>query len=69
MKKLKLDLDKLAVDSFSIARPTHEDGTVQGFDAPTYPAPSCGCTTGASYLAAFCPAPSTRTTCFVEAPR
>ena len=62
MKKLTLDLDALAVDSFDIAV-AEEDGTVNGFEAPTYPYPSCGCTTGASYLEAYCPPPSTRTTC------
>jgi len=58
MNKLKLDLDRLAVDSFSTAAAADKEaGTVQGFDAPTYPYKTCGCTTGASYLAAFCPPP------------
>lgn len=62
MKKLTLDIETLAVESFAIAV-AKEDGTVNAFEAPTYPAPSCGCTTGASYLEAYCPPPSTRTTC------
>jgi hypothetical protein len=49
------------VDSFSTAAGNREGGTVEAYDAPTYPYPSCGCTTGASYLEAFCPPPSTRT--------
>jgi hypothetical protein len=66
MNKLKLDVEALAVDSFSIAAGTRDGGTVQGHAAPTYPAVSCGCTTGASYLEAFCPPPSTNTTCVAE---
>jgi hypothetical protein len=62
MQKLKLDVEALAVDSFAIAG-AKDDGTVNAFEAPTYPYPSCGCTTGNSYLAAYCPPPSTRTTC------
>jgi hypothetical protein len=57
MNKLKLDLDVLAVDSFSTAATEKADGTVRAFEAPTYPYRTCGCTTGASYLAAFCPPP------------
>ena len=57
MKKLKLDVETLAVSSFSTDTAARVSGTVQAYDAPTYPAPSCGCTTGASYLAAFCPPP------------
>jgi hypothetical protein len=66
MRKLKLDVETLAVDTFSTAAAGRDDGTVHAFDAPTYPAPSCGCTTGASYLEAFCPPPSTRTGCVAE---
>ena len=58
MNKLKLDLDRLAVDSFPTTAATgKEAGTVQGFDAPSYPYRTCTCTTGASYLMAFCPPP------------
>ena len=63
MKKLKLDLEELAVDSFRIAEGARDAGTVQAYDAPTYPSPTCGCTTGASYLARFCPPPATNNTC------
>lgn len=66
MKKLNLDLETLTVDSFAIAAGTPESGTVQGYDAPTYPYPSCGCTTGASFLEAYCPPPSTKTTCVID---
>lgn len=68
MKKLKLDVEALAVDSFTIAA-AKGDGTVQANAVPTPPYQTCdaacsyGCTTGASYLAAYCPPPSTRTTC------
>jgi hypothetical protein len=69
MQKLKLDVETLAVDSFSTAALLDDDGTVQAFEeAPTYPYASCGCTTGASFRAAFCPPPSTKTTCALEAP-
>lgn len=57
MKKLKLDVETLAVDSFPTAAAAKETGTVQGYDAPTYPYPSCGCTTGGSWVAALCPPP------------
>lgn len=57
MKKLKLDVETLSVSSFTTAAAAKETGTVQGYDAPTYPYRTCGCTTGASYLAAFCPPP------------
>lgn len=67
MKKVKLELDTLAVESFAIAAPAQDDGTVQGYDVPTPPYASCGCTTGASYLEAFCPPPSTATTCIEQA--
>ena len=50
MKKLKLDVEGLTVDSFLTAEGARDAGTVEAYDAPTYPAPSCGCTTGASYL-------------------
>ena len=63
MKKVKLDVETLAVESFGIAAAVEDDGTIQGFAAPTPPYASCGCTTGASFLEAFCPPPSTRTTC------
>ncbi|HEX8907345.1 MAG TPA: hypothetical protein VF771_21010 [Longimicrobiaceae bacterium] len=57
MKKLRLDVERLSVDSFSTAAARGEGGTVQGHEAPTYPYYTCGCTTGASYAAAFCPPP------------
>jgi hypothetical protein len=57
MKKVKLDLDTLAVDSFSTATAEGRGGTVQAHEAPTYPYKTCSCTTGASYLEAFCPPP------------
>lgn len=71
MKKLKLDLEALAVDSFTIAGANGE-GTVQGNEVPTVPYATCDaacsytCTTGGSYFAAFCPPPSTKTTCAAE---
>jgi len=69
MNKLKLDVETLAVDSFPIAAAGVDEGTVQGHEfAPTPPYASCGCTTGASYRAAFCPPPSTATTCAIAAP-
>lgn len=61
MRKMKLNLDALAVESFRMADHAGEGGTVQAYDAPTPPYDSCGCTTGASYVARFCPPPSTRT--------
>jgi hypothetical protein len=67
MKKLMLDVDSLAVDSFPVTEAIEEAGTVQGMEAPTPPYATCDaactytCTTGASYLEAFCPPPSTRT--------
>jgi hypothetical protein len=63
MRKMKLDLDALAVESFRTAASASVSGTVDAYDAPTPPYDSCGCTTGASYIARFCPPPSTRTTC------
>ncbi|MFL5386655.1 MAG: hypothetical protein ACJ8GN_29495 [Longimicrobiaceae bacterium] len=69
MKKLMLDVDSLAVDSFPITEAIEETGTVQGMEAPTPPYATCDaactytCTTGASYLEAYCPPPSTRTGC------
>ena len=68
MKKLMLDVDSLVVDSFPIAAATEEAGTVQGLEVPTPPYNTClgctgTCTTGASYLEAFCPPPSTATGC------
>jgi hypothetical protein len=63
MKKLMLDVDSLAVDSFPIEERIAEAGTVQALEAPTPPYYTCGCTTGASYLEAYCPPPSTRTGC------
>jgi hypothetical protein len=63
MRKMKLDLDTLAVESFRMAADIHSYGTVDAFEAPTPPYATCGCTTGASYIARFCPPPSTRTTC------
>jgi len=69
MKKLKLDVEKLAVDSFPVSEATEEAGTVQGMEVPTPPYATCDaactytCTTGASYLEAYCPPPSTRTGC------
>ncbi|HEX2211142.1 MAG TPA: hypothetical protein VHG93_25890 [Longimicrobium sp.] len=63
MRKMKLDPETLAVESFRTAGDAHAGGTVNAYDAPTPPYDSCGCTTGASYIARFCPPPSTRTTC------
>jgi hypothetical protein len=63
MRKMKLDLETLSVESFGIARDVFADGTVAAYEAPTPPYDSCGCTTGASYIQRFCPPPSTRTTC------
>lgn len=63
MQKMKLDLDTLAVESFRMAGETYDAGTVEAYEAPTPPYATCGCTTGASYVARFCPPPSTRTTC------
>ena len=70
MKKLKLDLEALTVDSFRVAG-AGGDGTVNAHEVPTYPYATCDaacsytCTTGASYLEAYCPPPSTRTGCVV----
>jgi hypothetical protein len=66
MKKLSLKVETLSVESFPTAAASKETGTVRGYDAPTYPAPSCGCTTGASFMAALCPPPATNTTCAVD---
>jgi len=63
MKKMKLDVETLAVESFGTAAQPEHDGTIQGFEAPTPPYASCGCTTGASYLEAFCPPPISNNTC------
>lgn len=63
MRKMKLDLDTLAVESFRMASEAYESGTVDAYEAPTPPYASCGCTTGASYVARFCPPPSTKTGC------
>ncbi|HYR07960.1 MAG TPA: hypothetical protein VEQ60_09335 [Longimicrobium sp.] len=63
MRKMKLNLETLAVESFPTAGAAHVAGTVDAYDAPTPPFDSCGCTTGASYIARFCPPPSTRTGC------
>lgn len=63
MKKMKLDLDTLAVESFRMADEFAVAGTVEAYEAPTPPYATCGCTTGASYIARFCPPPSTRTGC------
>lgn len=60
MQKVKLDVQALAVDSFPVAGAMADAGTVRGFEVPTPPYASCGCTTGASYLAAYCPPPSTK---------
>jgi len=57
MKKVKLDLDMLDVESFPTASAESDLGTVQAYDAPTPPYKTCSCTTGASYLEAFCPPP------------
>ena len=68
MKKLKLDVEDLAVNSFAIAGARGE-GTVEAHAVPTYPYRTCdaacsyGCTTGASYLEAYCPPASTATGC------
>lgn len=61
MRKMKLDLDTLAVESFGTAGNALMAGTVDAYEAPTPPYATCGCTTGASYAAVFCPAPSTKT--------
>jgi hypothetical protein len=67
MKKLTLNVDSLAVDSFPVTKAIEGGGTVQGMEVPTPPYNTCQaactytCTTGASYLEAFCPPPSTRT--------
>jgi len=66
MKKVTLDLETLAVDSFPTSTEGSASGTVQGFEVPTPPYASCGCTTGGSYFAVYCPPPSTKTTCRVE---
>ena len=58
MKKVKLELDALAVESFPTAALETGEGTVQAFDAPTPPYYTCGCTTGASYLERYCPPPT-----------
>ncbi len=58
MKKLKLDVEALAVDSFSTHAAPMDAGTVKAYDAPTPPYRTCTCTTGASYLAALCPPPT-----------
>jgi hypothetical protein len=69
MKKLMLDVDSLAVDSFPVAEAIQEAGTVQGMEVPTPPYRTCDaactytCTTGASYLEAYCPPASTATGC------
>ncbi len=63
MRKMQLDLDTLVVESFRMADDVFEAGSVEAYEAPTPPYASCGCTTGASYVARFCPPPSTRTTC------
>lgn len=57
MRKMKLDLDTLAVESFGTATDALVDGTVNAYEAPTPPYKTCGCTTGASYVARFCPPP------------
>jgi hypothetical protein len=67
MRKLKLEVETLAVDSFSTADGGGEGGTVQAQEAPTYPYYTCGCTTGASFRAAFCPPPATNNTCELAA--
>lgn len=63
MQKMKLDLEALAVESFLMTGDAPMSGTVAAYEAPTPPYATCGCTTGASYVARFCPPPSTRTTC------
>jgi hypothetical protein len=42
VKKLKLDLGELAVDSFEVAEPAQEQGTVRGHEATDYCSVSCG---------------------------
>jgi hypothetical protein len=66
MQKMRLDLDALTVESFRTAGEAGMMGTVDAYEAPTPPYATCGCTTGASYVARFCPPPSTRTTCRVD---
>ena len=63
MRKMQLDLDTLSVESFPIAPEARAAGTVDAYEAPTPPYASCGCTTGASYIARFCPPPLTNNTC------
>ncbi|MBB4634785.1 hypothetical protein [Longimicrobium terrae] len=63
MRKMQLDLDTLAVESFPVSPETRGAGTVDAYEAPTPPYASCGCTTGASYIARFCPPPVSKTTC------
>jgi len=58
MKKLRLDLDRLAVDSFATHAAPMDAGTVEAYDAPTPPYRTCTCTQGGSYLAAVCPPPT-----------
>lgn len=48
MKKLRLDLDALAVESFSTRVAEHAEGTVQGQDAETQ-TDSCGQATCGTY--------------------
>jgi hypothetical protein len=57
VKKLTLDVEMLAVESFATDAAAREEGTVQAYEAPTPPYRTCSCTTGASYLAFFCPPP------------
>lgn len=65
MKKTKLDVETLAVDSFCTAAAKDEGGTVQAYEAPSYPYASCTCTEGGSYAVVLCPPAQTRTTCAV----
>ena len=57
MKKIKLDLDELAVESFNIPAADGQDGTVEGRVTTYTEAPNRSCPQGAcySYPAFSCP--------------
>jgi len=56
MNKLKLNVETLTVDSFPMAAAGFGEGTVQANEFAPTPA------------AAFCPPPSTKTTCAIDTP-
>jgi hypothetical protein len=56
VKKLKLNLDLLRVDSFETAAPTRPHGTVQGY--ATRRADSCGCAIYTDGCSIGCPVTS-----------